>query len=165
MGSWQLEMVSCRSCKRCLSGVKTHGPYWFEYVRKKNGELTSYYRGKASGSQALRVDNYEEVAARVERMQTQAEDDYRRAEERMTSRQEKQHGIVLALLSRLKLKERDRRKDESQRVEKAEAEGLGARAVAELKRELKAQFALEVKELKAQVKKERYDLMKMLGAA
>lgn len=157
------EFVNCGSCKRCLTGARVHGPYLYYY--EGSGKNRRHLWGSGGRPTISLAENPEEVLAEEERMRERAEAEYERRLRRMTAEQLAQRENVMGRIAALKRVEVKRRRETKKRVKKAEAEGLGARAIKEIKKQVAAQFEAELKELKAQVKKERDDLWKMLGDA
>ncbi len=132
-------MVSCGSCKKCLSGVPSHGPYLYYHERTVGKGRRHRYGGGGNGADAgggdvialkgkdgpdgyagARLDRAREEER--ERIQARADAEYARRERAMTPEQREKRQVVLGLLSRLGVVQRRQRRETDRRVREAERE-------------------------------------------
>lgn len=157
-----MEMVSCGNCKRCLIGVKAHGPYLYVYVTK-GGSKHHLYGKKVKSPELPDATVSAEEVKRMRRelevkMRREADREYEKRKKLLTPEHRKKIDEQMETQNRLQQK----RREKSRTLKKRTHDGMTASVIRAIKEEVEAQFSHEIAELKKQLKEGRAELRQML---
>ncbi|MDP9438932.1 MAG: hypothetical protein M3P49_09325 [Actinomycetota bacterium] len=150
------EMITCRKCRRCLSGARAHGPYHYYYVTDADG--TRHHKwGYPGGGKAA------EVPANVKReFRDEADAEYERREANLTEAQRAKRDAVMAQVRDMARLRREQAKRMDAAIALAHDQGDGPREIMRMTDEIEVAHKVERDVLQERFAAEREELEDML---